>query len=251
MTEPNSQLIQLYDSYLRRIGWDRSLNDGPVDAAGQPIPWITYPALEVLEQLVRPNFRVFEFGCGNSSLWWAARTSEVVSVDHDENWVQHIGARKPENLTLVHRPFGATPSVSPAPDIAAAISIMIRQQVLAEKESDNVVHGLNISDFTGYATALTEWPRGYFDVIVVDGMALSLCAYLAGLWVKPHGVIVFDNSNRGQYSIGYEALRDLGFGRIDFIGPGPVNTTDSCTSIFAKHITPFLTVPKRDRLIHL
>jgi hypothetical protein len=251
MTEPGSQLMQLYNGYLRRVGWDRSLTSGPVDAEGKPLAWITYPALEVLKQIVNPSFRVFEFGCGNSSLWWAARAAKVVSVDHNENWIQHISAQKQENLTLIHRPAGAAPSVPPSPAISAAISIMIRDQVLSENETDNVVHGLNIRDFTGYATALTEWPQGYFDVIVVDGMARSLCAYLAGLWVKPHGLIVFDNSNRGQYSLGYEALRDLGFGRIDFVGPCPVNPNESCTSIFAKHMTPFLAVPKCDRWIHL
>ena len=80
--ETGPKLVALFNSYLKPHGWNRSLDAGPVDANGGPLPWITYPAQTMLEQIVRDTFRVFEFGCGNSSLWWAARAKEVVSIDH-------------------------------------------------------------------------------------------------------------------------------------------------------------------------
>ena len=91
----NQGLKQLYQLFLQRRGWDRSFHEGPVDAEGNPIPWVTYPAQSILAQLVRPDSRVFEYGSGHSSLWWAAHAKEVVSVDHDGNWVNRIKDGKP------------------------------------------------------------------------------------------------------------------------------------------------------------
>lgn len=232
---------------LKPRGWAAPREAGPVDTDNHPLPWITYPAQSMLMQLVRPEHRVFEFGCGHSSLWWASRTRQVVSVDHDPAWIERIHRQRPENLTLIHRPSGS-PVPSLPEHIAAGLRVLAEEQPLSDDSHHNIVHGLNCSDFIAYAATLCEWPQGYFDIICVDGMARSACAYLAGLWVKPNGIVVFDNSDRWQYSNGYEALRGLGFGRIDFFGLGPVNSYEWCTSLFAKSLVPFLNVPLRERL---
>ena len=246
MPDAIRSLHELFNNYLKPLGWDRSLDTAPVDANGAPLPWITYPAMAVLAQIVKNSHRVFEFGCGNSSHWWAGKAKEVVSVEHDGKWIEQVAKTRPANITVIHRPRGAAPTTVPTAAIAAAIELMAAEQVLSDDDYHNEVHGLNIRDFTGYATALTEWPQSYFDIIVVDGMARSLCAYLAGLWVKPHGIVVFDNTERWQYSNGLEALRDLGFGRIDFFGAVPGKLGGSCTSIFVRSTIPFLTIPPRE-----
>ena len=114
----------------------------------------------------------------------------------------------------------------------------VLRQVRAMLELD-VAHGLNCEDFTAYAAALARWPRNYFDVIVVDGMARSLCAYMAGLWVKDDGIVIFDDAGRREYAPGYQALDEMGFGRIDFFGPGPLDTYEWCTSLFVKSLNHF------------
>jgi hypothetical protein len=114
-------------------------------------------------------------------------------------------------------------------------------------DEHTVGSGLNHADFVGYAAALFDWPRHYFDVVVVDGMARSGCCYLAGVAVKPGGVVVVDNSDRWHYSAGLDALRDLGFGRIDFWGLAPGLGYETCTSLFVKSLEPLLAVPPRER----
>lgn len=64
-----------------------------VDAAGRPIPWYTYPAIEFLEQLDFRDRQVFEFGCGNSTLFWGARAARVTSVEHDPAWHASMSAK--------------------------------------------------------------------------------------------------------------------------------------------------------------
>lgn len=90
-----------YSSVLHSYGYRRSLKEGScVDVNGNPLPWYTYPTIEYLTQIDFSNKRVFEFGSGNSSLWWAVRAKEVVSVEHNENWYNTRLAFGLPNLTI-------------------------------------------------------------------------------------------------------------------------------------------------------
>src|SRR5436190_7758977 len=57
-----------------------------VDAAGNPIPWYTYAAIEWLRQLDLSKMDVFEYGSGNSTVWWASQCHTLTSVEHDRSW---------------------------------------------------------------------------------------------------------------------------------------------------------------------
>lgn len=57
-----------------------------IDKDGNPIPWYTYPAIEYLTQFDYSNKKVFEFGCGYSSLFWAGRAAKVVSIEDNPDW---------------------------------------------------------------------------------------------------------------------------------------------------------------------
>src|SRR2546427_1382711 len=55
-----------------------------VDANGQPLPWITYPAIEFLKQLDLTDKTVFEYGCGGSTVYWSGVAKRVDSVEDNE-----------------------------------------------------------------------------------------------------------------------------------------------------------------------
>ncbi|WP_020485676.1 class I SAM-dependent methyltransferase [Methylomonas sp. MK1] len=74
----------------------------PVDYCGDPIPWITYPALEFLLQFDYKECVIFEFGAGNSTLFWAKRARNVVSVETDFEWFEVLREQKPFNVELTH-----------------------------------------------------------------------------------------------------------------------------------------------------
>ena len=82
-------------------GHVRSARDGKcVDTLGNPIPWYTYPAIEYLKQLDFSEKAVFEFGAGQSTLFWAARARRVVSVEDDRAWYETIVRSLPSNCQL-------------------------------------------------------------------------------------------------------------------------------------------------------
>lgn len=74
-----------------------------IDMAGQPIPWYTYPAIEYISQFDLTAMNIFEYGCGNSSLFWASRAKKVVSIENNQEWYNKILDKAPENLELLLR----------------------------------------------------------------------------------------------------------------------------------------------------
>jgi hypothetical protein len=85
-----------------QLGWRQSFIDGrPVDGDGNPVPWYTYPAIEFIKTLNFENSRIFEYGCGNSSMYWAARAKEVHAVENNANWAQTVREFKIPRLTLL------------------------------------------------------------------------------------------------------------------------------------------------------
>ena len=72
----------------------------PVDSAGLPIPWYTYPAIEYLREFDLRGYTIFEFGCGNSSHFWAALGATVWSVDHNTVWHAKMTAEATLNQTF-------------------------------------------------------------------------------------------------------------------------------------------------------
>jgi hypothetical protein len=70
--------------------WTTIRDWNSVDETGQPIPWYTYPTTEFLSHLDFGAFNVFEYGSGNSTLWWSDRASQITSVEDDESWYEKI-----------------------------------------------------------------------------------------------------------------------------------------------------------------
>ncbi len=70
---------------------------------GEPIPWYTYPAIEYLNQFDFSHKSLFEFGSGNSSLYWASRVKTVVSVESDSQWYGQIKERLQDNQNIFLR----------------------------------------------------------------------------------------------------------------------------------------------------
>lgn len=223
------------EAYLKPMGWQHSVaRQRSVNGTG-PVPWITYPALRLLERVVQPDFRVFEYGAGHSSLWWASRVAHVTSVEHDPLWAAEIGALAPPNLTVVSRPMDA----AVAADDRALLQTFFDRYPDPPKSGQlarDIGDGLVWAPFAAYLCEIARHPAGWFDVVVVDGMARAPAAWLATHFVKQEGFIVFDNADRWQYGPGFEALNRAGFARLDFYGTRPILVDESCTAIYTRSL---------------
>ncbi len=199
---------------------------------GSPTPWITYPARAFLDDIVLPEMRVFEYGAGNSTLYFRARCAEIRTVEHDPAWHERLTTEHPDlDIELVVEGDPVIPAAAPA--IRRFFEYGFFEPLSGRIEKDTM-HGMRNEAFAGYASRVFRSPKGYFDMIVVDGMARGLGMFLAAEVVADHGFIVLDNSDRWQYNAFQQYLADSGFGRVDFWGPGPINDIAWCTSFFSR-----------------
>ena len=123
------------------------------DADGDVMPWLTHPALSELDAMDLSGRRVFEWGAGHSTLWWAKRAAAVVIVEHNLTW---------------------------ALAVAGAIKQAGRSALL------------HIDQEAEYIQAVRRYlPK--FEVIVVDGIHREACVREAVGMLQPGGLLIVDN----------------------------------------------------------
>ena len=193
----SSQLVSR--QALSQMCWWESRRSGrPINEQG-PIPWMTYSAIDFLDQTLPLSISVLEIGAGGSTLWWAARRASVTSLETSTSW---------------------------ATEVQATLEF--------EGLSDNC-QIIPISCFSEAQATLQGLPANSFDVVINDGLEprAGFAAPLANL-LTPTGFFVWDNSERTEYHCGLAELQDLDFWRLDFFGLGPVNSYAWQTTVLGR-----------------
>ena len=179
--------------YLASSGWLKSVElKLPVDAQGRALPWYSYPSIDFLARRVRDDMDVFEFGSGNSTLWWAEHARSVTAVEHHPEWAARMMRQVPNNVAL--------------------------RQIDLEPDGEY--------SFSAHAS------RRRFHVIVIDGRDRVNCARNCLGALHGDGVIVWDDSQRRRYRPGHRYLARRGFRALEFFGLGPMAPTPKETSVF-------------------
>lgn len=189
-------LLELYflsKFYLKQSGWleSRYLSQ-PVDKDNNPIPWLSYSSIHFLDQTLSPEISMFEYGSGNSTIWYSQRVKHIVSVEHDKSFFDLI-----------------EPKISQLPNVVLSFAELP----------------------TGYIESIKATGQK-FDVVVIDGRERVNCSRIAVDHLTDSGVIIWDNAERQRYTEGIKFLKEKGFRKIDFMGHGPIGHHQSCTSIF-------------------
>jgi len=70
-------------------------------------PWLHASAVEYLEGILRPDWRVLEHGAGGSTLWFAERVAHVTTIEHDTQWRTRVRELAPDNVEVLARYFEA------------------------------------------------------------------------------------------------------------------------------------------------
>lgn len=179
--------------YLHDIGWTNSIaTSNIVDLTNDPLPWVTYPFIEFIGKRLQKDFDIFEFGSGNSTLYYSKHVASVDSVENDLFWFNKIKNEMPANANLFYQEL------------------------------------VNGGDYSKYSLQTGK----KYDMIVVDGRDRVNCCKESVNALKPTGVIILDDSERAEYSDGIGFLVENGFKKIDFWGIAPAVNYLKCTTLF-------------------
>ncbi|QQL48887.1 class I SAM-dependent methyltransferase [Mucilaginibacter ginkgonis] len=181
--------------YLHEIGWFKSFDaQKPVDANGNPIPWVTYSFIDFIKERINKQHTVFEFGSGNSTFFYAKHAGIVVAVEHDKGWYETVSRDRPENSEII----------------------------FCELKRDG--------DYCRMPVKLGE----KFDVIIIDGRDRVNCCLNCLDALTPDGVVVLDDTERESYKPGVDFLKANGFKQLLFSGISPGLFYEKSTSVFYK-----------------
>jgi hypothetical protein len=162
------------------------------DRDGRPVPWYTYPAIEYLKQLDYVDKDVFEYGSGQSTLFWAERARHVVTVEDDEAWYAVVRKKVPANCELI-------------------------------LETDLSEYPQHIQRYPGgFDVVIVDG--------AARGKTRLKCCRAARAALRPGGMIVLDNSDWLPRSA--EFLRDSGLIEVDMTGLVPLAGHTQTTSFF-------------------
>ena len=163
-----------------------------VDADGRAVPWYTYPAIEYLRQLDFSGKDVFEYGSGNSTLFWGAAAKRVVSAEEDEAWYATLKPKVAANCDLILET-----------DLARYVDVIRRYP-----------EGFDVIVVDGASRGRTRLK----------------CSRAALECLRPGGLIILDNSDWLPESS--RVLRESGLIQVDMTGFVPINGHTQTTSLF-------------------
>src|SRR5215469_14032663 len=94
--------LALHPQYVPRVLAHNVL--GHKTPADLELPWFSYAAIDFLEDYLRPDMAVCEYGSGGSTLFFSQRVRSVYSIEDNGEWFKIISnriAQKPiSNVTL-------------------------------------------------------------------------------------------------------------------------------------------------------
>ena len=161
-------------------------------------PWYMPKAVRFIEKKLPDLKRVFEFSCGDSSLWFAQRVQEYTAVEHDKAWYTHVSnTLKDRNL------INAKILFFPADDNSSRFDW--------EKEwryFTILKHPPNNPEFHHYMSSIDSYPDHHFDCIIIDGRERIGCLLHSLPKLAENGIIIFDDSARDRYQEAFSILSD-------------------------------------------
>ncbi len=185
-------LIRNPKSYLHTSGWMKSIAEKcPLDNDGNAYPWMNYALIRLLNQRLQKDFRVFEFGSGFSTLFFAKRVGTITSVEYNPDWYEDIRRRLPDNAEVIFQE----------------------------------------QDYNGQYCRTIGRIGGQFDIILVDGRDRVNCVFTSLPYLSERGVILLDDTHRAHYHEAVNKLKSKDFRALTIEGLKPSGTEMAETTI--------------------
>lgn len=156
----------------------------PTEALNDPLPWMNYRAIQYLNEHIRANHKVFEYGSGASTEYWLKKGCFVTSIEHDRVFYGNM-KNKLQELCQYHliEPEVSDRAIPFSPDSPDSFMSADFPELTFER----------------YVKSIDTFEDESFDMVVVDGRARASCIKRAAPKIKRGGVLVLDNSDRNYY----------------------------------------------------
>ena len=184
-------------SYLVLTGFVHSkVYDSLKNEKDEYLPWMNYSVISLLNERLTADLRLFEYGSGSSTLYFAERVAEIVTVEYDESWYNNVKQRSDhvENIS---------------------------------------VHFAPVDD--DYPRSIQRFGNDQpFDLVIVDGRKRVESAVFAISHLSEEGVVILDDTERPHYGSAFDEFHKAGFKQLTLKGLKPTGFGIDQTTIFYK-----------------
>ena len=155
-------------------------------------PLYTPAAIREIESyLAAAPRRVFEWGSGGSTIWYAQRAQHVIAVEHAAAWQRIVAERL--------QAAGVAAECPSSPPLAPDSLVGYRWETDWPPYATLSRAPLR-PEYRDYLATIDAYPDAAFDLIVIDGKERVGCAPHAIPKLKPGGRLILDDSNRAEYA---------------------------------------------------
>ncbi|RIW13621.1 hypothetical protein D0X99_15360 [Algoriphagus lacus] len=179
------------------------------------LPWIAHGAFLYKENYLTPTMRILEFGCGGSTLYFAKKACQVISIEDNHEWYSVMKERTKtfSDVELRHIP--------------------VDKEFVGGEFASNMDELKHTNSYKNYALGASDVQDESIDVLVIDGRARIGCLRTNLSKLKRNGIVLFDNTDRTAYAGGIQEI--LGeWDRLDFSGVTVSEYYFTQTSIFKR-----------------
>lgn len=168
------------------------------------LPWISYPSIDYLRSVLQPDLKVFEWGTGGSTLFFAKYNCKVSSVESNDVWLEKVTNKLNE----------IKPKYAP------------KIYFVPAENKDPLI----IKDYVTKIRNGAPW-----DIVLVDGLYVDYtsrvdCILEAKGLLNNGGMIILDDSYFYEYVEVPQILKN--FKRLEFWGLGPARLGLTKTDIY-------------------
>jgi hypothetical protein len=187
-----------------------------VDANGQAIPWFTYPAIEYLASFDFSGRVLFEYGVGQSTVFWSKRCMRVDAVEHDSVWFEIAKQRISTNVTLTLAPEKAS-YISSIEKGAIKYDVIVIDGLWRQECADRALahiseEGMIVLDNSDWYPSITSKLRGLglFEIDFSGFGALNRFVTTTSIFIKSSSSLQNGFRNPSPYGgrLGGERIED-------------------------------------------
>ncbi len=234
MDQSNSKLVR--DQFkANKISWKNSSLFGlSIDYNHQPIPWFSYSAIDYLKNKLQKNFKIFEYGCGSSSLFFSQYCQKVTSLETNQIWFQVLCEKITKDYDFIKKSPLTTSSITSSNQQTKFEETPLnlpKEKFIKNVNELKIIlmdNGLENPNYQNYVNLFKE----KFDIILIDSLKRYQCAINAINALNHGGIIILDDSQRSNYQKIFDFFKNNNFQKIDFLGIAPGQLSIKNTTIF-------------------
>lgn len=159
-------------------------------------PWLSPASIKFIDDRLTKEMTGLEYGSGRSTVFFAKKLKNLVSIEHHAAWHQKVEKLLAEN-NLANVEYLLIPEQD---DSETNEEVDLETRLIALEGSEER------REFSDYYSKVNDYADDYFDFVLIDGRARVKCGTNAMKKLKSGGIFVLDNSERSRYLPLHSAL---------------------------------------------